>query len=78
MNPYKSEITGTTHMLATIAKKVHLAIQEGWAEQDCMLTPIQVRNAGADMSEAVKLIKAAQKDFARFEAVAEARKLETV
>jgi hypothetical protein len=75
MSLLKSEITGAVNTLVLYAKKTQLAIEEGWEEQDCMLTPLHVRDVSSKLTEAVKVIKAAQKEFAKFEGVAEARKI---
>jgi hypothetical protein len=75
MSLYKHEIMGSVHALKRMALQAQKAIVEGWEEQDTMLTPRQVDEADHALSEAKRIISAAQKEFAKFEAVADARKI---
>lgn len=75
MSYLKSEITGTANTLAIAARRLEIAINEGWEEQDTMLTPRHVEQVKRAIAETKRTLAKAQESFKRFEGVADARKV---
>jgi len=78
MSTYKSEIMGKANVLLRFAQGLEEAMNEGWDDDETMLTPRAVDDLRYKLTESRRIIsRMLSGDFKMFEAVAEARKITT-
>jgi hypothetical protein len=75
MSVYKSEMMGKANVLLRFAQGLQIAMEEGWDDEETMLTPAHVKDLQHKLVETRRIInRMLTGDFKMFEAVAEARK----